>query len=356
MLETYAFIIRIGGAAYELTEEFRFSRDMKLSTGAFEIRLIDPDLRLIKSFRPGATCQIEINGKVLVKGYLDALSLDDSNGHVYTYTGRDRAGDLVDCSAVFSDGGFERSNLTLEEAVKDVLTPFNMPLTVVGNTGKPFPKLSITPGDTVFQFIEQACKYRAMFPLSDGVGGLILTGVSHVRSAGAIVTGEGGNVKTRQATIDHRDRFSDITVKGQADGSEFAEADAKSLSGPEGKAKDPGITRYRPLILLAEREGYDLDMQARAEWEVRHRRFVGTEITYTVPGWEAAKGAFWLINTIVPVHDLQLQISRDMLIKSVTLSRDSEGTVTQLGVAPAEAYDIPPMRQADDDALWGGGA
>lgn len=356
MLKTHRFIIRIGGSAYELAESFRFSRDLKLASSAFEITLIDPEQNLIKAFRPGLECQIEIDGHVLAKGYLDALTLDDTNGHVYTYTGRDRAGDLVDCSAIFSNGGFERSNIRLEDAVKDVLKPFNMPLTVAGSTGKAFSRLSITPGDTVFQFIEQACKYRALFPLSDGVGGLILTGASKTKSPGALIVGETGNVKTRQAQIDHRARFSEIIVKGQADGAEFGEADAKTLSGAEGKAQDQDIKRYRPLIIQAEREGYDLDMRARAEWEVRHRRFAGTEITYTVPGWEAAPGAFWTINTLVPVRDPQLQIARDMLIRSVTLTRDTEGTSTQITVAPAEAYDLPPLRQADDDALWGGGA
>lgn len=356
MLDSHQFIVRIDEKAYTLAEGFSFTRDLKLATSSFEIRLIDPDLSLIKAFRPGVDCSIEIDGRVLVRGFLDALALDDTNGHVYTYTGRDRAGDLIDCSAVFSNGGFERTNIGLEAAVKDVLKPFNMPLTVSGDPGKPFPRLSITPGDTVFQFIEQTCKYRALFPLSDGVGGLILTGVSDIKSPGALVVGPGGNVKSRQATIDHRDRFSSVTVKGQADGAEFGEAEAETLSGGEGKASDPDIRRHRPLILQAEREGYDLDLRGRAEWEVRHRRFAGVEIIYTVPGWEAAPGEFWTINTLVPVRDPQLQIARDMLIRSVALTRDESGTQAQIGVAPAEAYDLPAMRQEQDDAIWGGEA
>lgn len=356
MLNSYDFIIRVNGKAYPLSTGFSFNRDIKAMGSGFEIQLIDPDQELIKAFRPSTECQIEIDGEILAKGKFGAVSIDDKNGHVYTYPCRDRAGDLIDCSAMFSDGGFERSNITLEAAVKDVLKPFKMPLTVVGDTGKAFDKLAINPGDTVFQFIDQICKYRAMFPLSDGVGGLILTSVSKMKSPGALIVGEDGNVISRSGLIDHRQRYSEIIVMGQADGGSFPDLGAEKLSASKGRAVDPDIKDYRPLIIIAEKEGYDLDMQARAEWEVRHRRFSGTELTYTVPGWEAAKSDLWMINSLVPVRDPQLSIARDMLISKVSLTRDDEGTTTQVTVAPAEAYDLPAMRQAEDDAMWGGGA
>lgn len=354
MLKSYEFIIRVDGVAYELPTGFSFKRDIKLMGSSFEVTLVDPTLELLKAFRPGLECEIEIDGRIIAVAHFDAVSINDTNGHVYTYIGRDRAGDLVDCSAVFSNGGFERSNIKLEEAVKDVLKPFNMPLTISGDTGKAFDKVSITPGDTVFSFIDQLCKYRSLFPLSDGVGGLVITDVSDIRSGGHLTEGE--NVKTRTGMIDHRERFSEITIKGQADAAQHASADAETLSGSQGKAFDSGITRHRPLIIQAEREGFDLDMKSRAEWEVRHRRFNGTRVTYTVVGCEAAEGEFWKINTLVPVKDPKLGLARDMLISGLTILRDEQGTTSQVSVAASEAYDVPATREPEDNSIWGGDA
>lgn len=357
MPKTHLFVIRINDRPYPLFKNFSFGRNLKLMASGFEITLIDPEQDLLKAFRPGVSCQIEIDDQILAKGYIDKINFDDSNGNTYTYFGRDRAGDLVDCSAIFKNGGFERANISLDDAVRDVLALFNMDLTVIGGVGKKFSKLSITPGETVLDFIDTICKYRAMSPLSDGVGGLILTSVSDVKSGGVLDATENGNVITRSAEMDHQSRHSHIIVKGQADGGGIGDISAAKLSGSQGLAYDPDIKRYRPLIVQAESEGYDLDMTERALWEVRHRRYAGTKANYTVQGWEAFEGGdFWKVNTTVPVIDPQLMVERDMLISDVKLYRSEQGTLTNIGVAPSEAYDIPANRQDSDDALWGGGA
>ena len=350
----HKFIIRIDGQAYEMAKEFSFSRDIKLMSSAFELKLIDPDQTMIKNFTPSQECQIEIDDKILAKVFFRSVSIDDTEGHVFTYYGRDRTGDLVDCSAVFSDGGFERSNIKLDDAIRDILKPFNMNLTVVGDVGAAFQKVSITPGDSVFNIIDQLCKYRALFALSDGIGGLIITSVSNIRSGGSLVFGENGNVLRRSGAIDYGQRYSKITVKGQAEAAEFGDAEASHLCTSSGEAYDQGVTRYRPLIIIAEKDGFDLDMQERAMFEVRHRRFVGTELSYSVQGWEAAANEFWRVNTTVPVRDPQLNISRDMLIKRVMLSRNDNGTISEIGVAPTESYDLPALKQPEDEPMFGG--
>lgn len=355
MLKSHEFVIRIAGVPFKLQSAFTYSRDMALMGSAFEITLVDPDLSLIKSFRPGREVRIEIDGKVIGIGFLDVMTFDDSDGHVYKYIGRDRSADLIDCSAKFSSGGFERENITLEAALKDILSPFNMGLTLSGDTGSAFKKVSITPGETAINVIDRLCKYRALFPLSDGVGGLVVARAGQQKSSGKIIVGQ--NVIARTAKIDHTARYSEITITGNGNHSSFGDLSAQKLSEANGIAVDPDISRYRPLIIQSELEGFDLDMVERAKWEVRHRRFAGTEVTYTVPGWEAAAGEFWKINTIIPVQDKELNINRSMLIKGVSLTQDESGTKTQITLAPSEAYDIPPLReQASDDALFGGGA
>lgn len=358
VIKSYDFKVRIDGKAFALETGFRFNRDMNLVGAGFQLNLIDPDLTILKTFRPGQKAEIEIDGRVIARVKLETLGIDDTNGHVYRYGGRDACGDLIDCSAMFDNESFSKKNVRLEAAVKELLKPFKMDLKVaVDDTGKPFNEVAITPGETVFDVIDRLCRYRALRPLSDGVGGLILSRAGNNKSGGAITAGE--NVITRDPRISHTQRFSEIIVKGSSNGdggSAFGDTDAKSLSSKEGRAKDPDIKDYRPLIIQSESDGYDLDLKSRAEWEIRHRRFTGTEITYTVPGWEATDGVFWKINTTVPVYDPKLNIDRHMLIKTVELIRDGDGTKTNLTVAPAEAFDLPAIRQSEDDDIWGGGA
>jgi len=360
MLKSHTFTIRIDGVAYNLVTGVSFSRSMDMLGGAFSITLIDPDVSLVKAFRPGVTSSIEIDGKLVAKGVFDEMSIDDSKGHVYSYLGRDPSGDLVKSSAMFSDKSFSRKNIRLETAIKELLTPFKMGVKIaVKDTGKAFAEIAITPGETVAEVLRRICKYRAVFPFSDGVENIIITKAGGERSAGHITVGDDGNVETRSGRVSHVQRHSEIIVKGGSNGDSdaWSETPADDLSGKEGRAFDPDVKRYSPLIIQAESEGYDLDMKERALWEVRHRRFSGTELTYNLAGWEAAEGSFWKINTLVSVKDAPLFINRDMLIKAIELVRDDNGTRTNITVSPAESYDLPPSREPDsDDALFGGAA
>lgn len=359
MIKSHEFIVRIDGKPYELTTGFRFNRSMDVMGGAFTLDLIDPDKKIISAFRPGVKTQIEIDGKVLAKAIFDSVGMSDQTGHVYTYAARDPSADLVDCSAVFSDGKFTKKKVKLDALISDLLKPFNMAFKLaVNDIGKPFDEISITPGETVAEVIRRACKYRSVFPLSDGAGGLIVTKAGQVKSGGELVMGEDGNVLTRRGTISHAQRYSEIKVMGSSNGGDaWGEASPEALADNVGRAKDPDIKRHRPLIIQAESEGTNAEFKERAEWEVRHRRFSGTELTYTVAGWEASEGVFWVMNTLVPVNDPELFVNRDMLIKGVELYRDADGTRTDITVAPAEAYDLPASREpASDDAIWGGGA
>ncbi|MBK67927.1 MAG: hypothetical protein CMP22_07325 [Rickettsiales bacterium] len=359
MLNSYDFKVRINGVAYDLVKGFSFSRDMSLMGSSFKLDLVDPDHEILKIFRPGVKAQIEIDGVEIARAWLEVLSISDAKGTVYTYSGRDAFADLIDCSAVFSDGSFSKKKISLEKAIADLIKPYGLAVKKLADTGKLFDSVTITPGETVANVITRLCKYRAIFPYSDGVSNLLLAKPSDIKSGGRIyVTSEESNILTRAGQISHVQRFSKVTVKGSNNGlSDWASATPTQLSQNEGVAFDPDIKRHRPLIIQAESDGYDIDHKERAVWEVRHRRFSGTEISYTLPGWSSQNGDLWKMNSLIEVIDEDLFIHRNMLIKGIELTRDDDGTKTKITVAPSEAYDIPATKQEDkDDALWGGGA
>lgn len=100
-----------------------------------------------------------------------------------------------------------------------------------------------------------------------------------------------------------------------------------------------GGARYLPLALI----------EARTSREVPVLR-----LTYTVPGWRGASGALWRPNTLARVDDAFLGIARELLIVSVTFLLSAEdGTVTELEVAPPEAFERLP--EAEERGKGGGG-
>ena len=71
--------------------------------------------------------------------------------------GRDRTGDLVDCSAATMPG--EWQNELLDRIVQSLIDPFGISVTVDTDIGEPFRKFRIDEGETVFEAIDRACRY-----------------------------------------------------------------------------------------------------------------------------------------------------------------------------------------------------
>jgi prophage tail gpP-like protein len=67
-------------------------------------------------------------------------------------------------------------------------------------------------------------------------------------------------------------------------------------------------------------------------------------VRYTVPGWRGSSGNLWMPNTKVWVEDAFLELERELLISNVVFSLTEQGTVTELQVAPADAYALLPEK------------
>ena len=117
-----------------------------------------------------------------------------------------------------------------------------------------------------------------------------------------------------------------------------------SAPGSQGEARatDEDIIRHRPKVILAEAQGEGVTFQDRAAHEVRVAAGKSRRVRYTVPGWRGASGNLWLPNTKVWVEDAFLELKRELLISNVTFSLTEQGTVTELQVAPVDAYALLP--------------
>jgi prophage tail gpP-like protein len=109
----------------------------------------------------------------------------------------------------------------------------------------------------------------------------------------------------------------------------------------KGVAKDPGILRYRPLVVDAE-DG-ETDLTKRALFEASTRLGRSTKITYTLQGWQHSSG-LWEVNKQVRVIDTYFGTDAWFLISAVNFKLDQSGTLTEITVIPIEAFTVEPLK------------
>lgn len=340
MLSEPLYSLTIAGKKWDFWKEISLSRAIDRMGGEFNVGLVlKPDEGFIsETMMPGLPVQVDIDGETVLDGYIDIVNHRyDASSTSVAVVGRDKTADLIDCAATV-DGPFEFYNLKLEQAIAKIIKPYGIKLTVEADTGKPFSRLAIQPGETAGEFIERACRYRAVLAVSNGIGGLAIIKPADAPSSGQIVYGQ--NAKEGSVTIDWTSRFSLYVLKGQQEGADGD--DAETASSPEGRATDELVTRYRPTVITAEAAGYTQSLQERARWQRNMTRGRSVAGSYTVQGWYAdpENKELWRPNTKVKVTDRNRNIDRELLIVSVRYLRDGSGTRTVLELALPEAYEL----------------
>lgn len=340
-----------GGATHSGWTSVSVTRALENFAGAFEIGLTErwPGQSERRPISPGAECTLRLGNDVVITGYVDdAAPAIDADSRSVTVGGRDRAGDLVDCSADSKPG--EWADQSLVKIAGDLARPFGIAVSALVDTGKPFASFRIAEGETAYEAIERACRARAVLATSDGLGRLVLTNAAVASDTGQALV-EGGNVKAASGRFSFKDRFSKYVVKGHAD--EISGISAEEIAGPVGESTDPAVKRYRPLTVIAEDTGDNVSFKDRAVWESVTRAGRAQQADITVAGWRDAVGALWRPNTLVSCKLPSLGLDARMLVTRVTLARsDNEGSTATLTVAHPDAFKLIAL--ADDKEDGGG--
>jgi len=324
----------IDGQRWQSWKSLHLSRSMEQMAGSFQVNLAQKHEKnfMASAVRIGLPVHIEIEGQIVLDGYIDAINhAYDANAADITITGRDKSGDLVDCAAT-CDGPFEFHHQKLDQVIAHVIAPFNIDLHVNTDVGAPFERVAIQPGETAHSLIDRLCRFRAVLPLSNGIGGLVLVKPSAARSRGRLVYGK--NILAGQVTMDGSGRHSLTILQGYNEDGDIS----------EGRVSDERITRYRPSVIMAESQAFDMSLETRAIWQRNMARARGTRAVYEVVGWyqDIDTKTLWQPNTLVWVKDLARAINREMLITALTFIRDGRGTITRLELVLPESYDLIP--------------
>ncbi|RSU57187.1 phage baseplate assembly protein [Sphingobium yanoikuyae] len=328
--------LAIGGKLFGGWTGVSVSLALDAISGAFSLSLATKDdaSGAPIAIAPDDRCQLRIAGEVVIDGWVDAVAPSISaQEHRVQVDGRDKTGDLADCSAIYKAGSW--SNAKLETIAAALVRPFGISVTAQASTGAAIRKFAIQQGETVQAAIERLLRFRGLIAVASATGDLIITTPATGAPIAALELGI--NIKSANGRRDHRERFSDYVVKGQAQGDD--QRHGKAASQVRGEAKDAGVRRYRPLLIVAEDQADTASAVTRAKFEagVRAGRSKGVEIV--VAGWRVApKGQLWRPNLRVRVKCAPAGFPDDvLLITAVVLRKDSEGTTATLTCAPPEA-------------------
>lgn len=340
-----AVAIVVESTKYEGWTSVQIRRSIETLAAVFSFGSIDNEQSsTIFTLKPGLACQIKIGSNKIIDGYIDQLSPSISkNEHSLQIRGRCKTSDLIDCSAMNTPGSWNNP-IGLQKLCYELVRPFGLRVIKEANDlGEDLRGFSINTGQSPFEVIRSACEMRAVLPIANIDGDLVLTSAGNERSHDAIAYG--WNVISAKSMYDYSERFSEYIVKG----SRSSDGDGWSSSNVQifGKATDVAISRYRPKLILADGQATNKLAQTRAAWEGQVRAGRSADVTVRLQGWRQSNGALWRENQLVIVDIIPLRIRQtEMIISQITYSYDAvSGQYCDVLLRRPEAYQADPTKK-----------
>jgi len=338
----------VDGLRYGGWQDISIQRGLEQVAGQFSLQVTErwPGQEQPRPLQPGQAATLLIDGEAVLTGWLEEVQPGFEASRCWLNVGgRDRTADLIDCSAVFRSGQWKGSSL--QRIAEDLLAPFGIAVQVgplaAARAAAVLASFSIEEGEKVFDTLERAARLQGVMLWTDGLGRLLIDLPGSRRAEVELV--EGGNLLRAEARWRSNERFSEYIVKGQARGQPHG----------RGTARDGGVQRYRPLIILAEDQAQGPTAERRAAWEATVRMGRSRRCTVRVQGWRqhGMRGPLWQPGLRVVLDSPRLQLMAELLIVSVRyLKNAQDGTLCELELADPRAFDLlsgvraAPLRKA----------
>lgn len=346
MRDVASVTLTVRGQTYKGWLSCEIERTLEAIAGTFSV-----PVTLIPGEPPNIQRQdavvVQINERTVITGYvLAAEPFYNATDCGLLVAGRDRAGDLVRCSAMHQGGQWR--NAKLDRIATDLIRPFGLELVVDADLGAPIAEFKLAYGEAVVEALARAARLRGVLVTRDELGRVLLTKAGAKRFKGVIR--RGWNVIEMQGVGSDENRHSHYMAYGQSSVVDEFDA-ARSLKA---QATDTEIGRYMPLLISADGNTTQGDLDALVAHTMRVRRGHSMGFRYKVEGW-TFEGEPWPVNQRVPIYDDVAGLNGDeWLIASVKQSCDlKHGDITELLVRPIEAYDTAALKTKVQHKNWG---
>jgi prophage tail gpP-like protein len=316
--------------------------------------------------RQGDEVVISVDGVTQLTGFIDEVSgQDQEGGHMVTYTGRDKTGDLIDSQINIIDEIKASDSLTLKRIIEIVIDHLGLSLKVVDDLNPaPFNKAEdiIKPkvGQDAMEFISVFAAKRQALLSSTPAGDILITQASPVDSGAVVQRLQGANdnnILTQRWAINASERFNKYIHRGQLDPSALnysGESDSAAIEDQGGEAIDGSIRTGRQSVKVESSvSGTDefgtkaslsyssAQLKDRAKWASQLAKAKATRYTCTMPGHQMPQGGVWGSNTLVQINSDTANITRKMLANTITFSQgEGRPSTTTLEFVERNVYTI----------------
>lgn len=280
----------IDGKAHQYWERYSIRSHLLIPADDWSLTVGLPALAAVKATpKPGQDVVVRVGGERVLVGVVDDVRRKLSKReHSYSVSGRDLAGQLVDCSAPV----LTRQMSDMAAIIKAVVTPFGITRIDIRHKGTLREKISIEPCDTAWAVVQRVAEANGLAAWFTPDGVLVIGGPDYdappVGDLIVMFSGDGNNVEELEVSESIHDRFSEVTVLGQGQGT--VRADGKHAQ--KSTARDTGLTRYRPRIVTDHEADTPALARARARKLLADGRLSGLTIRATVHGHRVG-GKLW---------------------------------------------------------------
>ncbi len=206
--------------------------------------------------RRWAPAALTFGGQVVLRGRIDSVESDVGKGeHTLAITGRDLAAVLVDCSAPV----FTARQCSLDEIVAKMVRPLFAPgiVNIRVDAGTTLhDKISVDPGMTAWDALQRVCEQNGCWPYFAPDGTLVIGGPDYSDATNPPVgqltlrwDGKGNNVLRLSEKKGVQEYYSQVTVLGQAHGSEHTAGEHNIRATAKDSAAD-ATGWHRPKIVV----------------------------------------------------------------------------------------------------------
>ena len=332
-------ILSIGGRSHADWITYEIDSDLLTPADAWRVSLGGAHA-LPEVVQPGADCVMRYGTDTVMVGVVDEIAEQlDKRGHSISLSGRDLAGQLLDCSAPV----FNELEVPLSKIVKAICDPLKITQRRIDAAAtQTRHKVSTTPGQTSWEVLQNAAEANGLWPWFDPSGTLILGRPDVPKEAAAtlIMSRDNpaqNNVLSATFTRNLTDVYSEVRVLGQAAGSEGVRA----MRGVWGSAKAGNPPRYRLKISTDYESDNHKIAEARAKKELDDGLLKSRCVSCTVRGHRTDAGLLWTPGMRVSLKLDALGVTGVWLLMSRTLrgGRDS-GTLTELKFYPDGLWQV----------------
>lgn len=346
MIEEVTIIV--GGRRISGWEDVNVTLHAEAFPNSFEVALssrtpIDATEVVAKA---GDPCEVRIGDDTVITGFVDRDGAAFTpQSHSLTLTGRGRTQDLVDCSAEYGSSTIENATaLDIAQRLCQAYPGLTARLAPGTDAGGRIDQLLIDLTEPAASIIQRVARNAGLLAYEDASGTLTLA------RAGSRVAASGASygVNVEACSIEHAmdERFSEVACVLMSQdllvGTNSLD-DGGNLFHVE---RDPNVLRHRRMVIVLEQAQNAEDFTAKkAKWEVARRAGRSTLVEATVDSWRDSAGRLWEPNTLVPVKLPGLRLpDSNLVLSEVTFHRSNDrGTVADLVLMPASAFDIEPI-------------